>query len=62
MREIEVTPKNSSEAGGCNACTDNTLSGRQYPVWEISLRGCSLRVCFKCLMELRGKLYSVISG
>ena len=58
MREISVNKTNSKVVGSCNSCTEyTTINGViQHTIYEIHLRGNSIRVCSKCLKELINKL------
>ncbi len=58
MREVSVVKAKSRQVGGCNGCTEHiTLDGGiEHVVWEIDLRGVSVRVCKECRAQLIAKL------
>ena len=60
MKEhIEVSIKNACDVGNCNGCTKHRTKLTSYApscVWEVSLRGISIRLCSACRDELIRKL------
>jgi hypothetical protein len=60
--EIHVAPVDSSDAGGCNGCTEHSGPGLSYRVWQVTARGQSMRLCDKCAGELHSKLADAFRG
>ncbi len=61
---IQVSKKNAIDAGNCNGCTKHMTEYGKMPhfvwedhvIWEVSLRGISIRLCRDCRDELIRKL------
>jgi hypothetical protein len=58
MTEIQIRKSTKNEEGNCNGCTDYPAGPTtpDYPVWVVSFRGVTVKLCARCTQNLAVRL------